>query len=247
MKTVKSRKRKFALSMKIAAMLSCIAIASVGFASWLIVNQPTDQVATGSITASAVGDANFTLTATNPATVINFGKAGTPSPNHNWLVANNIEEEVLTSAIKVDYTTQHVTKGEITVNLEAFLNTTADSTVLANLITNHYITVTVGLYSDAALANLLPGTSAVAYKVTDPEISASEMTLGASGTFYVGIKFAWGSEFGNENPYTYFNEQAKTDDLATKAETALGAIYSAANSKLNYKVTISGVATEFAE
>ena len=245
MKTVKSRKRKFALSMKIAAMLSCIAIASVGFASWLIVNQPEQQNATGSITASAVGEANFTLTATNPATVINFGKAGTPSPNHNWLVANNVGEEVLTSAITVVYTTTNVNKGTITVNLESLLDTTADLTVLKGLITNKYITLTVGLYSDAALETAI-GTPA-AYVPETAEINAYEMTLNASGTFYVGVKFAWGEAFGNENPYTYFNELEKSAELVTKAQTALGALKDAADDKLNYTVTITGVATGFVE
>ena len=59
----KTRKIKFTLGMKIASILCCVALVSVGFASWWIVNYPaTTAVEAGSFTVYSVDTKNVKIT-----------------------------------------------------------------------------------------------------------------------------------------------------------------------------------------
>jgi hypothetical protein len=56
------KKMKFSLGMKIVSLLSCVALVSMGFASWWILKLPeTDPYTNGSFTAYAVAEKNITI------------------------------------------------------------------------------------------------------------------------------------------------------------------------------------------
>ena len=79
MKTLKRKNRKLALGVKIASLLSCVAIASVGFAGWIIVGNPSVDVSSGTLNAYTVSESGLTLTKATDATEnIVFGKADIP-------------------------------------------------------------------------------------------------------------------------------------------------------------------------
>ena len=51
------------------------------------------------------------------------------------------------------------------------------------------------------------------------------------------MEFKWGTAFGGQNAYKYYNDQDYDDDLATEASGALGDLYDALNG-VTYKMTI---------
>ena len=56
-----------------------------------------------------------------------------------------------------------------------------------------------------------------------------------AGVFTCHIEFTWGSEFGNKNPYKYYNSQAYTTDLGLDAEAKLKAL---ANLDATYTISL---------
>ena len=70
--------------------------------------------------------------------------------------------------------------------------------------------------------------------VGDPVVTQPD----AQGKGTITVTFAWGSKFGNKNPYTYYNNDKDcTDTNVNEAKTALGALLAAQNTKITIKVT----------
>lgn len=246
MRTVKNRKRKFALGMKIAAMFSCIAIASVGFAAWIIVNDTNVVGTSGSITAEAVDEKGLTFSSIEtPADTIILGKsnasvwyptvdaqAATSFTSKNWLVNSSIASEQLKGTITVSFEAKNVTEGTISVNLIPKYGETDASSRLQELVTAKYLTVTLEVYSknpqNDTIDDLI-GTAALSTSGT-PEITFDLTTERINrGVFYIDVKFAWGDTFYRNNPYVFFNAQTKTDDLKNLAKTSLQKINDVVN------------------
>ena len=59
---MKQRKGKFTLGMKIASILSCIALVSVGFASWWIIRLPSPETKGGSFEVYSVDEKKINYT-----------------------------------------------------------------------------------------------------------------------------------------------------------------------------------------
>ena len=55
------KRKKFALSLKVLSLLSCIAVLSVGFASWIITGGDTEET-TGNVSAETVENRKTTIT-----------------------------------------------------------------------------------------------------------------------------------------------------------------------------------------
>ena len=265
MKTLNKKHRKFKLSLQIAAILSCVAIASVGFASWIIVGNST-QSTNGSITAYTVSESNFSLTAEGSTTGnIVLGKPASSSVTNPWLVAgSDVAVESLTATFKVNYTAANeITSGKISVSLSALFGDgesvteetkkSKGETKLKSLLTNNYIEVVVEMWSSDPISGGTPADSAT-YTTDITEIPAIDYTFTESnrtGSVWVKVIFNWGTAFAKsgesaQNPYDYFNKQEKTAELATAARTALTAIYNATTEAvdgvtgtLQYAVTIT--------
>ena len=74
--------------------------------------------------------------------------------------------------------------------------------------------------------------------ITIPNAKIPENKDAAVYTVIFAITINWGSDFGNVNPYVYFNAQPHNNDLADDAEKALNDLYEAING-IKYNVTIA--------
>ena len=255
MKTVKSRKRKFALSMKIAAMLSCIAIASVGFASWLIVIKPEDQSQSGNITASTVSEKGLELSSSwvDSKNSIILGKPD-PVANDKWLIAeDSIAKEVLSATLNVTYKPVNITTARITVDFLGHIGAKPESGTwnedTARLVAiKDYIDVKVTV-SGAGVASVSQtyssGLEPIVINLTGLDAEGTNNTV---KTLTVLVEFSW--KFGTGvNPYTYYNGLANNAENRAAAKTALKAIYDAVHGTdaattddLYFEVTVTGEA-----
>ena len=222
--------KRFNLGVKIASILSAVAILSVGFASWLIVNVPEDDLQqVGSFTVHQVVDnsVSFAYDWGNDDTssddqadgTINFGTA-TKTAQYNWFRPDsNVGAEKLSAEVAVAITNYK--------NLDSFSVRIAlpegySDLVGANLITNP----TVKLYAKDGTTDL-NATSGANNTVTVSGVSsmAADVTDGNVCTIVVKIEFAWGSYFtvgGNVvNPINFYNNSAYSASLATDAVTKL--------------------------
>lgn len=253
MKTIKNRKRKVALGVKIAAMLSCVAIASVGFASWLILINPEGQSQTGNITASSVSEQGLELSTAwegnaNPSIVL--GKPEATANANAWLTASDeVGVEVLTATLNVTYTPINISSATITVDFLAHIGAkpangewAEDTSRLAAI--KDYVGVKVSVSGTGVTAQskeYLNGLEPIVIELSN----LTDVTT--AQTFTVKVEFMW--KFGTGvNPYTYFN--AITNPTATDradAKTALSDIYTAIHGTsaettddLNFEVTVVG-------
>lgn len=221
---MKQRKGKFTLGMKIASILSCIALVSVGFASWWIVQLP-DPVTyeNGSFTVYTVDTKNviienFKVKDNTEANVI-FGK--TSGVTERWLLA---DEEVKAENLKVTFTFD-VTLYD-NYDPEATTNTPDTDGSLKNFVGNIKLDFapTVETYLDSAIKEAKYITAPVitySYgsktdKITyNPDAATNTLDIDMSGaTSYtqqvtLTVEFKWGEAFGSKNPYEYFNDTSR--------------------------------------
>ena len=243
MKTLKRKNRKLALGVKIASLLSCVAIASVGFAGWLIVGQ-SSTVAQGSVTAYTVSEEGLTFGTPTVVTGQNanivFGKVELTDLedyiNYNWLIADSsVAPQNMMVTFAIPYTfSANVSSATLTIDFSAMYGDEEADEELLSLITAKYITL--DLYPYYKAGNDGPQTDLLSTPSTAPFVSGAEEatctlspSAGLTGTLYIQITFNWGEAFDHFNPYQYFNGQGKTDPLATAAKTALTAINNVVN------------------
>ena len=217
--------KRFNLGVKIASILSAVAILSVGFASWLIVNVPEDDLQqVGSFTVHQVVDnsVSFAYDWGNDDTssddqadgTINFGTA-TKTAQYNWFRPDNVGAEKLSAEVAVAITNYK--------NLDSFSVRIALPDGYSELVTKNLITnPTVKLYAKDGTTDL-NATSGANNTVTVSGVSsmAADVTDGNVCTIVVKIEFAWGSAFGGINPVNYYNNSAYSASLATDAVTKL--------------------------
>lgn len=243
-------KRNFSLGIKIASILSAVAILSVGFASWLIVSAPQDQqFTTGSFTVETVEMKSATIsqiTATDNTVV--FGKGTAPSgegvTNHGWLKAPSIGEEDLNSsftftlASKDGQETSALNLNEVLDKLTIVLTVpeayktaaAATPSVLGAPTLTYSYTPTGGTEQTGTANTLTDGTVTLEIDLDNANVNSINVTL--------NISFAWGAKTGGANPFTYYNAQAYTDDLGIEAKGVLDTVYGLNGQ--NYGLTISG-------
>ena len=156
MKTVKNRKRKFALGMKIAALCSCLALASVGFASWLVVHEPEDQTVDGAVNVALTSSAELkeikatpTLGADNDSYAAKFvfgrPKKADAAPI-KWLVPEDVEVEDLVEEYKLTFKPQNLptnAKAVFAFDFDGIVDSVENNTALTTLIQKGYVTLTI--------------------------------------------------------------------------------------------------------
>ena len=214
--------KRFNLGIKIASILSAVAILSVGFASWLIVNIPQPEAQTiGSFTVHEVVDKSVSLAydwgnddnATDDAddATINFGTV-TADTTSNWFKPVDVGAEKLSAVVAVS-----ITNYDQLASFKVELAVPAEYTSLGTtLVATPTVTCT------SAAGDALTGVTPEGTAVTVP---VSAMTAdGGSGnvcTIIVTVEFDWGSYFtqGGEvvNPYVFYNNQEYNAELAADA------------------------------
>ena len=227
--------KRFNLGVKIASILSAVAILSVGFASWLIVNVPEDQQfdEIGSFTVYTVNDQSVSLSYdwNNDGTFgdtegeydnmkIVFGKPTTGNTDIGWLQADSsmiAESLTATAAVNV---TNYAQLGSFTLTLGTGTNFNA-------ALDSGYVkapTVSAYLKGDSTNKTAVGSYSNGVYTF-DLEKLAEDSTTDTAGdcTIVFEITFDWGSVTDNDNPYTFYSDKSYVDKV-TEATAMLNAI-----------------------
>ncbi len=244
-----TRKSRFSLSAKIASILACVAILSVGFASWWIVNLPeTTKTSSGSFEVYTVETKNITygnVTIAPDGGKIVFGApkdatAGT----YKWLGYDTsaVADEELTATITVPITLTNEDGSPLTgENLSAYLEK---------------VDVNVDLGAYASVDSDYVKAAAIKYQINDGAVNTATgntFSLGAAElagddiTLKITIEFGWGDLTNNQNPYTYFGTVAATANNAhnnsiTNMKAAQDMLGTVANlTDATYTVTVTAV------
>ena len=99
---MKKRTKKLTLGMKVASILACLALVSVGFASWWIIQFPeTETVNDGSFEVYAVETKNITFENVQfvDGAQITYGYTNA-NPTYNWLGADKWDANTNPTGVK---------------------------------------------------------------------------------------------------------------------------------------------------
>lgn len=201
---------------------------SVGFAAWTINAQ--QETGTGSINVSADGtitDNRITIDTTNSKfqdgySSISFAAAKNGSTFETpWLSASEPIEEVDKLTLKYDVTVT----GHAGLNVSATASIEDNGTAVDGTDTPFRTLIKAGIIGEL------------------PTISEVTLTDKAGNGTYKGTieaTFTWGSIFGNQNPYVYYNSQKYEKDLADKASKNIAKLATITNySGLTLSYTVS--------
>lgn len=235
------------LTITIASILSVIVIIGVGFAAWVITNPNVKDTADGSISVETVTDKSYTLTAAIEG-AISFGAPKTPDAEatKGWLV-NEAKAENLTATLTLTLNYNNLADvGEITFKMETLKGSDAENNTFAELVTGGYIvnpTISYKATNAETYTAITAEGKTVFTGLTIPEGAFNETTAptgSAMGvaTATIKITFGWGTKFGSENPYNYYNKRDYSTDLAKEANDNLTKLYELKD--VNYKVTVTG-------
>ena len=189
------------------SLLAVVMLVGVGFASWVI-SQGAGAEGQGNILVETVHDKRLQVAVTNPTDSIQFGSpvaASTPQAS-DWLFDQEVESgDVIHESLSVEFV--------VTVTRP----------------TNFGVGETVSITPEFADYILNSNSEHVAWPTelfNVDEITCSEITYnGNQATATVTATLKWGSLFGGDNPYVFFNAHLVSDalgDLAATANTALG-------------------------
>lgn len=218
------------LNFKIISLLCCVAIVSVGFASWIITGVTIDNNATtGNFTAYSSTDNGITITdgdtpwisgldenfvngsqAAATGSVV-FGKSATPATGTEWLKASGA---MLEDSLRLSYTFTVSGTASFDLNFKIIdyvgatftPGTTASSGKLKALVDSGAIALpTLTLYKGTVTEQTK--TNASASSLTDGYVFND---LSGAGTYILIIEYKWGTACGNTNlnPFDYFNDLA---------------------------------------
>lgn len=193
------KKKIFTIS---ALVLLCVAMIGVGFAGWVISNEPEPKKADGNIVTDTVTSEAYTIE--NLITNEKFNFVGPESASQNvegaWLTYTGDKHEDLDITF-----TATIKKGGDAISTE--FTPTGVNTASVTL-SNGTDKITISL-KDSYSGNLL-GETVVQ--------SATYDTL--SGVLTIVVKASWGSDFDNKNPYEYYSNK-EYSEYASDAQTKL--------------------------
>ena len=196
---------------------------SVGFAAWTINAQ--QETGTGSINVSADGtitDNRIKIDTTNSkfqdgynsisfAAAINGSTFATP-----WLSASAPIEAVDKLTLKYD----------VTVTGHAGLNVSATAKIVDK--------------DNGEFSTLIDPDHIIGALPTNINVTLTDKKKNGTYTGTIEATFTWGSAFGNQNPYVYYNSKTYTKDLADKASENIAKLATITNySGLTLSYTVS--------
>ena len=230
-------KSKFSLGMKLVGILSCLAILSVGFAAWWIIEFPEpEEYESGSFTVYAVDEKNIEFSA-----ITIHGNAdivfGAPEDNstEGWLGYTGVAQENLTAILKFT-----VSINDTTENLAKYLDGVKvdfDAGDAIAAVDEKYVAAPKAFYQIGGMAEgswvALPDTGVI-------PVPADDVV-----DVYLKFDFGWGSATNGENPYNYFNtrtidevhESVSGKNNKEVAKEMLYAINGLNNNKYTVKIT----------
>ena len=245
---MKMRRRKFGIGLKIASLLTTIAVVSVGLASWVITAPTIAATAGGTIQVDTVSTKKVTLAGTwvsvtqegdtitvgadlgkDAAPVIYYGQPANPTATHSWLTNDDTAKENLTAWLKVTATTS----GEAVVTNLAVSFT-------ANYATQFGAAIGASIGAPKFTVWKQSGENYVKGDTTTYSGTSAAVALAGSDvhTYIVKVEFSWGTNFGGQNAYEYFNANAYSAERASDATTKLNTLQEALNG-ITYTMTVT--------
>ncbi len=211
-----TKKIKFSLGMKIVSILSCLAIVSVGFASWWIVNLPAEKAtATGSFTVYSVSEKNITFgDVEGTDTAIIFGQPANTETKTTWLGKTKVENENLTAIISIPVTLSNSDDSSSDDKLADYVSSITvefdAGAQYTTLVSSEYLADPTFQYSTDG-TNYTDANATVTSGKTSFEVSVPTTEELKTATIYVKVTFGWGAVTGGANPYDYFNQKTATE------------------------------------
>ncbi len=209
------RNRKW--MMPVIALLLCVSMVGVGYAAWVI-TAPTTVDATSNFTAYPVESNVVPFTTATSGNVV-FGKPQNATTKGKWLTAgSDVEDESLNQTLTLTVAAADVTKlkGK---NIEFKLSGLTVSDNVDTAVSSNYIVLPTTVNKTYTL-------TATSDSWTCAELTSAggSVTKDGSGNLVVVIPmtFTWGSAFGSQNPYTYYNALTATSANVADAATKLG-------------------------
>lgn len=221
------KRKTLTLAISVFALL---AIISVGFASWVITRQDQNKDANGSITVETInGEVNYLESVTISGNPIHFGTPETMNKPNAWLTASSDAKQQNLTATLTIVLTKNLEAGEkikLTVKADD-----SDSTKKA--------AYEAAIATDPTSTNYI---KAPVFKMGGTEVTeltSANFSENASGKYeaVVTIAFDWGTAFGGNNPYDYYNEKKFNSENVSAANTALSAL--AKLDGIKYIVTVA--------
>lgn len=207
----------------ILSLLISVAVVGVGFASWVITGN-AEETKNGNITVENIKDGRVYLEDVKMTnSTINFGTPSSSEIVKPWLTNSSIGTENLESTISGKIKTKEKTAvTAFDVSVEAKKGEKLVDITTGNLVK----------------APVVAGT-------TKKDLSWGEADSNGYyyATFTVTVTFAWGTKFGELNPYLYYNAHSVNDVLTgtttygDDALTNMQALYDLLNG-VNYYVTV---------
>lgn len=200
------------------SILACLALIGVGFASWII-SANTSTKAEGSFIVDTVTDNRLVV------------------ENGRWITINGTEVTSDENSAKVSFGAP-ATMGKT----DAWL--TNDKSGTTEKLTVVY-ELTVKTKGGEFVSNLssaeITGTVSCDNATYDPKYVALptlKVTNKGNGIYYLQLDFNWGTDFGGNNPYDYYNAKPYTDALAEEAFNKLDAIKALNNIKFTFNISV---------
>lgn len=217
------KRKTLTLAISVFALL---AIISVGFASWVITRQDQSESADGSITVETInGEVNYLESVTISGNPIHFGTPETMNKPNAWLTASSDAKKQNLTATLTIVLTKNLAEGEkINLTFKAGDSDLTKKAAYDAALAAHYITTPVFKMGknpviELTSANFAQNTSTQKYEAV------------------VTIAFDWGTAFGGNNPYDYYNEKTFNSENVSAANTALSAL--AELDGIKYIVTVA--------
>lgn len=194
----------------VVCLLATLSLASVGFAAWVISAGDVEYV-TGNINVEAVTDERVFINdlqingeAGSTGNFV-FGKPASSAIAQKWLEPKNIENESLKLTITFTVDNKALT-GSTPVTFGENGNTNLTATFEA------YKEVTGnGQTEPQKQVVSLANAKTAGYILEDP--TSVQIVSKGDNEFEIVIEFKWGSLFGTENPFEFYNANKATDKL----------------------------------
>ena len=207
--------------------LGVVALATVGFSSWIINISNDGSVGQINVAVADVVDKTVTISEAKLDTNNNTFNFGPTASGTIIKPSQATSEEDMTFAITYKVTTE---KLDSLNSINATLDLDGDNTAFSTAITNNYIVPPIPLNSITAI------TGAECVALTGDNFSTTVDKATSPVTCTTTFTFKWGTAFGSMNPANYVTTANQGTELTT-VKTALQELYKANGAKL--KITLS--------
>lgn len=202
---------------------SLILSGSVGFAAWTINAQ--QETGTGSINVSADGtitDNRIKIDTTNSTFQDGYNSISFAAA----INGSTFETPWLSASAPIEAADKLTLKYDVTVTGHAGLNVSANASVVDK--------------GTGEFSKLISPDHIIGVLPTNINVTLTDEKNNGTYKGTIEATFTWGSAFGNQNPYVYYNSKTYTKDLADKASENIAKLATITNySGLTLSYTVS--------